>query len=189
MSFTAAAALSAAGVFLGMLLLFEVGRRIGRARLARDPEGAGKGAGPVEAGVFGLLGLLLAFSFSGAASRFEDRRHLVTDESNAIGTAYLRVDLVPADAQPALRELFRRYLEARIEAYRDTADLASHQAKLAAGDALQGEIWAAAVSASRRPDATNYAPMLLFPALNEMIDITTTRKVASQNHPPIRSEE
>ena len=184
MGFTVMAALSAIGVFAGMLILFEVGRRVGRARLARDPEGAGKGAGPVEAGVFGLLGLLLAFSFSGAASRFEDRRHLVTAESNAIGTAYLRVDLVPADAQPVIRELFRRYLEARIEAYRNTADIAAHEARLAEADALQGEIWSAAMSAVRRPDATNYAPMLLFPALNEMIDITTTRRVASQNHPP-----
>jgi len=185
MGFTFTAALSAVALFAGMLLFFEAGRRIGRVRLARDPEGASKGAGPVEAGVFGLLGLLLAFSFSGAASRFEDRRHLVTDETNAIGTAYLRVDLIPADAQPPLRDLFRRYLEARIDAYRDTSVLATHDAKLAVADALQEEIWAAAVTASRRPDATNYAPMLLLPALNEMIDITTTRRVAALNHPPM----
>src|SRR4249919_3832924 len=86
-----------------MLVCGEIGRRIGARRLARDPEGLAKGAGAAEAAVFGLLGLLIAFTFSGAASRFEERRHLVTREANAIGTAYLRIDLLPDDAQPAGR--------------------------------------------------------------------------------------
>ncbi len=54
--------------------------------------------------MFALLGLLVAFTFSGAASRFEDRRHLISEEANAIGTAYLRLDLLPSDAQPPLRD-------------------------------------------------------------------------------------
>jgi len=51
-----------------------------------------------------LLGLLLAFTFSGASSRFDARRHLIIEETNAIGTAYLRLGMLPAAAQPALRE-------------------------------------------------------------------------------------
>ncbi len=77
MSFAFVASLSAVGLFTGMLLLFEVGRRVGIRRLARDPDGIANGSGPVEAAVVGLLGLLLAFTFSGAASRFEDRRHRI----------------------------------------------------------------------------------------------------------------
>lgn len=184
MSLTLAAAISAAGLFVGMLALFEVGRRIGIARLASDPEGMAKGAGPVEAAVFGLLGLLLAFAFSGAASRFEARRHLVAEEANAIGTAYLRVALLPVDAQAPLRELFRRYLNARIEAYRNLTDTTATEARLSEAVALQGDIWDHALSAFRRPDSPGHAAMLLTPALNQMIDITTTRLVASQNHPP-----
>jgi hypothetical protein len=184
MSLTFVALLSAAGVFLGMLSLYEVGRRIGVSRLARDPDGVSRGAGPVEAAVFGLLGLLLAFSFSGAASRFEARRHLVAEEANAVGTAYLRVDVLPAEAQPAIRQLFRRYLDVRVQAYSDVSDLAAHQAKLAEGEALQGQIWAAAAAACRRQDAVPSAGIIMFPALNAMIDITTTRYVASLNHPP-----
>src|SRR5688572_30317883 len=72
--------LGIAGFLLLMLLASELGRRLGVARIARDPGGLAKGIGAAEAAVFGLLGLLLAFSFSGAASRFEDRRHLVTSE-------------------------------------------------------------------------------------------------------------
>lgn len=174
----------AVGLFLGMLLCFEVGRRIGTARFAHDPDGLETGSGPVQAAVFGLLGLLLAFTFSGAASRFEDRRHLIAEEANAIGTAYLRVDLLPTDTQPEVRQLFRRYLDTRIEAYRNAADTAATDAKLSEAARFQGQIWAKAVSASRRPEASVQASMLLLPALNVMIDITTTRAVAMQNHPP-----
>jgi len=61
--------------------------------------------GAVESAVFGLMGLLIAFTFSGAAGRFDDRRHLVRQEANAIGTAWLRIDLVPAEAQPLIDTL------------------------------------------------------------------------------------
>lgn len=185
MSFALATSFSAAGLFFGMLVLFEVGRRIGIARLARDPDGLAQGAGPVEAAVFGLLGLLLAFTFSGAGSRFEARRHLVAEEANAVGTAYLRVDLLPSDAQPEMRQLFRRYLDTRLQTYRDSRDAAATEARLSETVALQGQIWAAAVSACRRPEAPGYAAMLILPALNQMIDITTTRDVAAKTHPPM----
>jgi hypothetical protein len=184
MMLTLVAAGLAAGLFAGMMAFLEVGRRFGAARLARDPEGVGQGAGPVDAAVFGLLGLLLAFTFSGAASRFEARRHLIKDEANAIGTAYLRVDLLPADTQPELRQLFRRYLDVRVETYRYGNDLATVNAKLAEGATLQGKIWQAAVAGCRRPEVPTSTPVLLLNALNEMIDITTTRVVATQNHPP-----
>jgi hypothetical protein len=91
--------LLAALLFVGMLILLEVGRRAGVRRQLRDPSGTGAGA--LEAAVFGLLALLIAFTFSGAASRFDARRHLVVEEANAIGTAYLRVDLLPPAVQPA----------------------------------------------------------------------------------------
>lgn len=117
MYFALIASLSAASLFFGMLICSEVGRRIGIAKLARDSEGLTKGAGAAEGAVFGLLGLLIAFTFSGAASRFEGRRHLVTSEANAIGTAYLRPDLLPGDAQPEIKGLFRRYLDARAATY------------------------------------------------------------------------
>jgi hypothetical protein len=184
MSFSIEETLLAGSLFFGMLLLFEVGRRFGIARRRLDPDGVDKGSGPVEAAVFGLLGLLLAFTFSGAASRFEDRRHLITEEANAIGTAYLRIDLLPPDTQPAIRQLFSRYLIARTEIYRDAGDVTATKARASETNMLQREIWSKAVSASQRPEAATDAAKLLLPALNAMIDITTTRAVAMQNHPP-----
>lgn len=184
MSFLIETILLAGSLFFGMLLLFELGRQLGVARRRRDPDGVDKGSGPVEAAVFGLLGLLLAFTFSGAASRFEDRRHLITEEANAIGTAYLRIDLLPPETQPEIRQLFTRYLNTRTDIYRNAEDAAATKARASETAEIQSQIWSKAVSATQRSDAATQAAMLLLPALNVMIDITTTRAVAMQNHPP-----
>ncbi len=178
-----ASALFALALFVGMLILLSVGRRIGTRHLAIDPKGARTGAGTIEAAVFALLGLLIAFTFSGAVSRFDNRRNLIVEEANAIGTAYLRLDLLPDGAQPALREEFRRYVEYRLAVFRKLPDVQASNAELAAATVLQGKIWSQAVAASQAEGATPSAPMLLLPALNQMIDITTTRAMALQLHP------
>jgi hypothetical protein len=171
----------AAGLFAGMLLLLEAGRLLGRKRRNRDSGGASTTA--VEGGVFALLGLLIAFTFSGAASRFDDRRHLVTEEANAIGTAYLRIDLLPEGAQPPLRDLFRRYLDSRLESYRKLPDIEAALNEWENSVKLQGEIWASAVAACRDSDSPP-TTMLLLPALNSMLDISTTRLMWTRIHPP-----
>src|SRR5512147_2359963 len=110
------ASLFAAGLFVGMILLLEFGRRLGQRRQGKDEEGARAGLGAVEGAVFALLGLLIAFTFSGAASRFDARRDLIVTEANAIGTAWLRLDLLSPGAQSELRDLFRKYLDLRLAA-------------------------------------------------------------------------
>ena len=111
--------------------------------------------------MFALLGLLIAFTFSGAAVRFDQRRSLIVQETNDIGTAYLRLDLLPPSAQPALRDLFRRYLDSRLEVYRRLPDIEAARAELARSNELQGEIWSRAVAASRMNEAPPAANMLL----------------------------
>jgi len=172
------------GLFAGMLIFLEIGRRIGSRRLAKDLEKSSVGIGAVDGAVFGLLGLLIAFTFSGAASRFDTRRQLIVEETNDIGTAYLRLDLLPADAQPAVRESFRRYVDARLEYYRKLADRAVAEQERAKATKLQEEIWRQAVAASRAQGASPAAPILLLPALNAMIDIATTQTMATKLHPP-----
>ena len=179
------AALVALGLFFGILVFLEVGRRLGERRVADDPEGARNGIGAVEGAIFGLVGLLIAFTFSGGANRFDERRALVVQETNAIGTAYLRLDLLPEGAQPALRDLFRRYLDARIAAYRRLPDFDAAKAKLQESIRLQNAIWSRALAAGTSKGAAPDAVNLLLPALNEMIDITTTRTTAAALHPPM----
>ena len=137
----------------------------------------------MDGAVFALLGLLIAFTFSGAAARWETRRQLVVQEANAIGTAYLRLDVLVPEAQPALREKFRQYVDARLAVYRSLPNISASKAELARAAKLQDEIWAQAVAACRL-EGSQPARMLVLPALNEMIDITTTRLAATRIHPP-----
>src|SRR5207344_161666 len=83
-----------AGVLLvGMLFFVEVGWRQRKRRGVLGTDGS-SGFGAVEGAVFALFGLMVAFSFSGAVSRFDSRRALITEEANDIGTAYLRIELL-----------------------------------------------------------------------------------------------
>jgi hypothetical protein len=177
------ASLFALVTFLSMLVGLEVGRRVGVARLAADPEGAHRGTGAVDGAVYGLLGLLMAFTFSGAATRFEDRRQLIRAEANAIGTAYLRLDLLAPEAQAPLKEKFRQYLDARLSAYGKLPDIAAAQAELARSTQLQREIWSDAIAALALPGAP--AEVVVLPPINDMFDLATTRLVAKQSRPPI----
>jgi hypothetical protein len=170
-------------LFVGMLLFLEAGRRLGVRRRRRDPESSASGLGVVEGAIFALLGLMIAFTFSAAASRFDARRALVIEEANAVGTAWLRLDVLPAPAQPGLRDLFRRYVDTRIEVYRKLPDVPAARAELRRSNALQGEIWARAVAACREAPSPAVCSLVL-PALNEMIDITTTRTWAALTHTP-----
>ncbi|MBI1818475.1 MAG: DUF4239 domain-containing protein [Deltaproteobacteria bacterium] len=172
----------ALGLFAAIVLSLEIGRRIGRRRAKLSAEAA-TGLGAIDGAVFGLMGLVIAFTFSGAASRFDSRRHLIADEANAIGTAYLRLDLLPANLQPALRETFRRYVHSRLAVYQKLPDLQAAKEELATASNLQGEIWTQSVAACQA--AGPPAAMLVLPALNQMIDITTTRTMAAQIHPPV----
>ena len=168
------------GLFVAMLACLELGRRLGRRVVAVDTQ-AHRGVGPVEAAIFALLGLLLGFAFAGAMSRFDTRRQLVIREVNAINTAYLRLDLLVSD-QPAMRHLFREYLDARIRVYENIPQELLDR-RIAEATELQRRIWAGAVMAWRA-DPTENTGQVVLPAINEMIDVTTARTLALRTRMP-----
>lgn len=172
--------------FAALLGAILAGHRIGRWRLLRDGANPGHdaGHGVIEGAVFALLGLLLAFSFSGAAGRFADRRDLITQEANAMGTAWLRVDLLPAASQPAVRAAFRAYVDARLAVYRDPADAAAVAAAQRAVSGAQGALWGLVVAAVTTPEGQP-ALNAVVPAMNEMFDVATTRTMAMEVHQPV----
>jgi hypothetical protein len=171
------------GLFLGMLACLELGRRLGVRRMAADPEGVKSGTGPVDSAVFALLGLLLAFTFASAANRYETRRQLILEEANDIGTAYLRLDLVAEAPRAELQELFRQYVDSRLETYRRVDDPPASRAEYARSVELQGRIWSKALDAARAVPSPA-AQQLLLPALNGMFDIANTRRAALIMHQP-----
>lgn len=176
--------LLSAALMAAMIGALAFGRRYGASWRAKRPGHDLPGLGTVQGAIFALLGLLVAFTFSGAAARFESRREMVTVEANAIGTAYLRLDLLPAADQPALRDAFRRYVDLRVELYRSATQPERLRTLLGETAALQGTIWQLAqAAAGRSPDTA--ARVLITPALNEMFDIVTTRTRARFMHPPV----
>jgi hypothetical protein len=156
-----------------MIVLLQLGHR-SRLRLKTEPQSAA-----IEGAVFALFGLLLAFTFSGAVTRFDAHRELVVEERNDIETAYFRLDLLPPQDRAQLRQLFRDYVTSRLHLY----DRVSNEVSPAT-EQLQQEIWQKAVVAVAAPGANPDAGKLLLPALNAMIDITATRRNAFNMHPP-----
>jgi hypothetical protein len=165
----------------GILVCLEAGRRIGLARLARDKDER-QPTELVDSAVAALLGLLLAFTFSGALTRFDERRRLMAEETNAIGTAYLRLDLLAPEKQASLKDKLRRYADARIGAFHSVPDLDTSKSELARSQLLQGEIWSEAIAATRV--SPGILPHEVLDPINAMIDMATTQRVATETHPP-----
>ena len=160
-------------LFFVMLLLLEAGRRF-KARTGLEPSAT------IENADFALFGLLLAFTFSGAMGRFDEHRSLATHELNAIDTAYHRLDLLPPETQPPIRQLFRDYVTSRLNQYETSDHSVSPESRR-----LQEEIWKeSAAAASKSQPNPNSATLVLLPALNNMLDITNTRRNAFNMHPP-----
>jgi len=132
--------------------------------------------------LFGLLGLLLAFSFSLATSFLGIRREIIIDESNNIGTAILRSDLYSEGERKLFRADFKQYIEARIDyfAYKDVKTVLEAQDRSVK---IQQALWIRASSLSR--DSGNYvASMQMIPALNSVIDISNKRYYIDSVHLP-----
>lgn len=171
------------GLCAGILACLELGYRVGRNNFRKIHELAYEGTGTIEAALFALLGLLLGFSFAGATTRLESRHQLIVREANVIGTAYLRLQLLPASDQPGIRHLFRDYLDARVRAYEKFAHREAAGKEFARASELQQQIWSQALTASRGENSQD-ATRLLLPALDEMIDVTTSRAIALELHLP-----
>jgi hypothetical protein len=170
-------------LFVGAVACQLLGHRFGVRRQARGEAAAGEGTSAVEASLFALLGLLIAFMVSGGEARLNVRRELIVKEATAIGTAYIRLDLLPEAARPQLREQFREYVDARIAFYRQLLNFSQARIEHSRAERLQDQIWKDAVAAAAQvPDVR--ATMLVVPALNEMFDVMMARDAALRTHIP-----
>lgn len=126
-------------------------------------------------GMLGLMALLLAFSFSIVLQRFDERRHLVVQEANAISTAYLRSQLLDEPHRSRLSGLLVEYADNRLV----LADIEPDnlQSQLAINDRLLTEIWAAVVASRESALAHGISTPLLM-AFNQVIDLDTERKTS-----------
>lgn len=139
------------------------------------------GTGAIEAAVFGLLGLLVAFNFAGAYSRYETRRQIIVNEANAISTAFLRLDLLEPKVRSLVQQKFFEYLDLRISFFPKLINSNEVIKNLNETEELQQSIWHLVID-NTRDENLHTTRMLLLPTLNEMFDIVTTRTIAVQTH-------
>ena len=128
-----------------------------------------------------LLGLLIGFSFSMAANRYDQRKNLEEAEANAISTEYLRADLLPAADGAKVRDLLRKYLDLRIEYYRASEDdvpaLNDRTMK------LQAQLWSAVVTpANQQPHPVS---ALAVAGMNDVINAQGYIQAAWWNRIPL----
>ncbi len=150
-------------------------------RKERETEPSVAQEGYLLGSVLGLLGLLLAFTFGMALNRYESRRELVMREANAIGTAYLRTQLLDEPYRSTLSKLLVHYTENRIQLA--TAGPTDGR-YLARNDQLLTEIWGA-VKASRESAFAHGLTTSLLTTFNEVVDLDAERKIAWELRIPI----
>jgi hypothetical protein len=170
-------------LFAGIFILLEVGRSLRAKANKADLDAVRAGLSAVESALFGLMGLILAFMFAGASTRFDVRRHLIIEESNTISTAYLFLDLLPGPAQQELKAAFREYVDARLSLYAEAKNFAKIETEKRKVANLQSIIWEKSIAAIPEMKVPQ-AAVVLFPSLTKMFDIANTRLLAVRIHPP-----
>lgn len=163
--------------FLLILLVNWLGFRVWKTKVKKNPDEVKDGMGTMEGSLLGLMALIMGFTFSLAASKFETRRQVIVEEANDIGTAILRCDLYPDSVRNLFRLDFQKYLAARISYYDAGDNEVKIDAALMKASSHSDRIWRRAASLSQNLDNRVRSAQMI-PALNSMIDIVTTRDAA-----------
>jgi hypothetical protein len=173
--------LVALSILGAMLAALELGFRFGRRSVKHHDAPASGQVGAIQGALLGLLGLLLGFSFAAAGARFLERQDLITSEANAIGTLYLRADLLAEPHRTALRSAVKDYTMDRLEiSTRLRSGLAAEDVQRI--ELHHRRIWSAA------RDGTAASPtlgLLVIPAVNDVLDLHTTRVASGAKHLPM----
>jgi len=176
---------------LTFLLAYEGGFRVGRRRQDRFEGGKRSQAGVIVASLIALTTFFTAFTFSNSYGRFEARKQLVMHEANAIGTAYLRGQLMPEPQQVQILALFKAYVELRLagaEHYR-AGDIDSLKQVITQSENILDKLWQLTTELNQPANTAILNPFvygLFIEAVNEVIDIHTSRiVVGSGKLPPI----
>ncbi|HTE31277.1 MAG TPA: hypothetical protein VK666_12940 [Chryseolinea sp.] len=170
-------------IFILIILFYLAGHHIRLKVIARNPDHAKIDLGRINGTLLGLLGLLLAFTFGMSNSRYNTRRELRIEEANHIGTATLRTDIYPDSVRKLLRANLKEYLEARIDFLQAGMDVDKMTSSYRKAETLSKKVWDIAASYAKVDDITTRTSQLI-PALNNMIDITTTSRAAGEGTIP-----
>lgn len=174
----------AIALFCAIILANEMGYRIGHFVQSRTDKEVKELTGSIQASILGLLALLLGFTFSMAMQRYDDRSMALIEEANAIGTAVLRVQLLPSEYQDPAMDLFQQYVDLRVSigklALTRQDDRQSYNQRIVA---LQQRLWALAIAATD-DDPRPVTAGAFVSSLNEVFDSQGKRNALLQMHVP-----
>ena len=171
-------------IFFGMMLAREVGAWISRRGFKASTQGAPEPEPFLVGAALSVLALLIGFTFSLALTRYDSRRVLVVHEANALGTTWLRTDLLDAPARDDMRRALRAYIDARV-AWGSSQNAVEEANAARKSDALQARFWKAMVVAVE-PVRTTALGGLVVSTSNESIDVAAERVAERQAHIPVR---
>jgi hypothetical protein len=136
-----------------------------------------------EAGLLGLLALLIGFTFAMAVTRFDGRRQLILDEANAIESTWLRARCLDPPVSDQIQALLARYVDARVRFYDAGTDARRVATTLAEGKELQRQLWVQVAAVGRaHPDSEVVS--LFVDAADELVQAEARRRAALENHVP-----
>jgi len=139
--------------------------------------------GVLQGALLGVVALILAFGLTLAVGRYEDRRAATVDEANAIGTSYLRAQLIAEPARSSSLDLLRRYTDLALRVSKEVPGSTGMRRTTAAEDVLQRQLWGlAGESIARAPVAS--APRLYVDSLNTTFDAEASRLSSLNNRVP-----
>jgi hypothetical protein len=171
-------------LFVAMVAFNEVGFRVGRFVQARTDSEVKSLTGSIQASILGLLALLIGFTFSMSMQRYDNRSMALIDEANAIGTAVLRIQLLPEQFRGEADDLFQNYIRLRVDIGQldltKTRERNDYSDKIAD---LQNKLWSLAISATEidpRPVTTG----AFVKSLNDVIDSQGKRRALLQMQVP-----
>ena len=159
-----------------------VGTVIGR-RLRARPDANHQSVGTVQAALLGLVGLVLAFGLTMAVGRYENRRAIVVQEANDIGTTFLRAQMLAEPSRTTSLELLRQYADVAVDLADQVPDSDRFNDDVDRIGELQRALWSAAGEAVGA-DPSGTAPRLYVETLNAMIDSHTDRVTSLRNRVP-----
>jgi hypothetical protein len=171
-------------ILIGSFVLFLAAAWLGSIAHRRRPEGEDKADDDfsfVLGATLTLLGLLIGFTFSMAVGRYDQRKNLEEAEANAIGTEYVRLDLLPAGDAANVRDLLRRYLDQRVLYYkvREGPELRQADAEAAR---LQGAMWS--VVARHGSNQPTQIAALVVAGMNDVLNAQGYTQAAFWNRIP-----
>lgn len=161
-------------LFIIMMITYRLGHLLKQSHVNKGKVSSEESLGPIEGSLLGLLALLLSFTFGMSASRYDDRRQIIVEEANDIGTAILRCDMYPDSIKKQLKSNFKDYVEARIEYYNAGIDVNKIEIAKSKTEKRSKAIWNIVMAESQKPENILRSQQMI-PALNSMIDDITTR--------------